>query len=409
MKMQYFVLAGALFFAGVTFAAEWEPLPVGEGLPGWKPLGGAWTVEEGVIVGRAQKDENCWLLYEAKEFADFEMEFEFLTPIPVNGGVQFRSHWLPVLPFQEGVAADQQPHQMYGYQCNIETRQRSGTGKLIDENGRGPLVEPDAGAVNKLILQKKLKQKDWNSMRIVARGPSIELYLDGELVAKGEDEAYIKGYLAIQTYHMDFTEPVAEVRYRNLRIKDYGRDGTWRPLFDGQTLTGWKTWGEEEWVVENGAIIGRSGPKKSEGYLATEAQWEDFHVRASFDMLGEGNFGLFYHSSITLREDGYPIIAGVQGEVEPNYPTASGRIYESYKRGWLTPPDPKTVGALALRPAWNEIEIRTQGPRTTTWLNGVRVIDFHDPEPKLTKGSFALQLHTGGVDGITWRDILVKE
>ena len=409
MFRQILVLILTVLAAGAAMAADWEPLPAADGLPGWKPLGGEWKVEEGQIIGRAQKDENCWLLYEAKEFADFELEFEFITPAPVNGGVQFRSHWLPVLPFKEGVPAAEQPRQMYGYQCNIETRQKSGTGKLIDENGRGPLAEPDQAAVEKLIRERKLKQRGWNTMRVVARGPALELYLDGELVAKFEDEAYLKGYLALQVNHLDFAEPVAEVRYRNLRILDLGREGAWRPLFDGQSLAGWKTWGDEDWKVENGTVIGRSGPKKSEGYLATEATWEDFRVRGSFDMLGEGNFGLFFHASITLREDGYPLIAGVQGEVEPNCPTASGRIYESYQRGWLTPPDPNTTGALALRPGWNELEIRCVGPRTTTWLNGVRVIDFNDSEPKLTQGSFALQLHTGGVDGIAWRDIALLE
>ena len=62
-------------------------------------------------------------------------------------------------------------------------------------------------------------------------------------------------------------------------------------------------------------IDGHSGPKKSEGYLGTVETFKDFRVRGTFKMLGSGNYGLFYHSSITLKDDGYPVISGLQGEV----------------------------------------------------------------------------------------------
>jgi hypothetical protein len=42
-------------------------------------------------------------------------------------------------------------------------------------------------------------------------------------------------------------------------------------------------------------------------------------------------------------------------------------------------------------------------------VNGVRALKFDDPKPNLTEGSFALQLHTGGVDGIAWKDLYVTK
>lgn len=396
------ILLGSMILCGAAMAADWEPM-VGNDLSGWKVLGGEWTLQDGVIVGKtAKRDDNCWLMFEKKEFADFELEAEFMTPVPVNGGLQFRSHWLPRMPLKDGEAVDAAPRQMYGYQANIETRQRLATGRIMDENGRGYLAEPSKDAC------MTLKQRDWNRMRVVAKGPVIEVYLHDVLAARIEDEAFTKGFISLQSFAMDADQ--AEVQYRNIRIKDNGAEGNWRALFDGKSLNGWKEWGSEAWTVEEGAIVGRSGPKKSEGYLATVEQWKDFDVRGAFKMMGEGNFGLFYHSSITLKDDGYPVIAGVQGEVEPAYPSKTGWIYESYKRGWLVTPDAKGVAAAALRPgAWNEMEIRSKGSHVSTWVNGIRVVDFEDPEPKLTEGSFALQLHTGGTDGIFWKDLAVKE
>jgi hypothetical protein len=391
------------FLAPFAHAAELEPLPLDPSLAGWQQLTGSWRVEDGVLIGTAPEGEMAWILHE-RELADVELEFEWRTPVPANGGLQFRSHWLPRMPLKEGETVEQAPKQMHGYQANIETRQRAASGRLVDESGRGALQEPAADA------SKTLKQKDWNTMRVVAAGPKIEIFMNGVLAVSIEDEGMLKGYLGFQVAPYDAGQGPAEVQYRNLRVKDLGREGSWQPLFNGTDLTGWKIYGSEVWEVADGAIVGKSGPKKLEGYLATDKSYEDVHVRGQFKMLGEGNYGLFYHSTITLREDGYPMIAGIQGEVDPIYPSKTGWLYESYKRGWLIEPAYDIPAAAALRPGdWNEIEIRVQGPRTTTWVNGVRAIDFTDPAPNLTQGSLALQLHTGGAEGIVWKELYNRE
>jgi hypothetical protein len=411
MRLLYVMLAGCMVSTG-AFSADWEVLSAGNDLSGWRVEGGEWSIADGVITGRAGQDANCWLLWEKKEYADFELSAEFRTPVPTNGGIQFRSHWLPRVPLEEGETAADAPRQMYGYQANVETRQRTGTGRLMDENGRGYLAETPVAAA------KTLSQKGWNTMRIVARGPVIEVYLHDVLAHRTEDNVFLSGLIALQVFPFQQQEENASVEYRNVKIKDYSREGAWRPLFNGKNFDGWKQWGGEEWAVEDGVIYGRSGPKKSEGYLATEEQFTDFRVRGRFKMLGEGNFGLFYHSAIKLREDdGYPLISGLQGEVAPAWPGPSGWVYESYKRGWLVKPDLASMPAFALRPdEWNEIELLSRATgegkkikHITTWVNGIQVLNHTDEAPNLYKGSFALQLHAGGVDGIAWKDIAVLD
>ena len=404
MNRMLFMLTvlSTLALASAGFAADWVSLTPDNTLDGWRVLGGEWSVsEEGVITGRAAKDENCWLLYEKEEFYNFEISFDFRTPSPTNGGVQLRSHWLQRMPLEEGEDVHTAPRQMYGYQANIETRKRTGTGVIMDENGRGYLVEPSADAV------KTLKQRDWNTMRVSAQGNVLEVYLHDVLAARIEDEAFISGFIALQLFPYEATDDFTEIEYRNVQIRDFGREGDWRALFDGSTFEGWKEWGSEKWSIEDVVIWGNSGPKRSEGYLATEEIFKDFRIRGSFNMTGDGNYGRFYHSTIKLREeDGYPLISGLQGEVDPGYPGPSGGVYESYKRGWLVKPDPTTMESVALRPGtWNTIEIRSEGKHVTTWINGIRVLDLEDEGQVLTEGFFALQLHTGGADGIGWKDI----
>lgn len=396
-----YLLALTLCLAGTALAQEWRTLS--ESLDGWEAHGGEWTLEDGVIAGKAAPGENVWLLYTAESYRDFEVQFDWRTQVPTNGGLQFRSHWLP----KDGVTRDtidETEHFMYGYQANVETRQRLASGRLVDENGRGPLAETPLPAA------KTLKQRDWNTTRVVAKGDTIEVYLHDELAHRTTDDAYIAGYFALQVFAFEMKE-TAMVEYRNIKVREISDDDAWRPLFNGANLDGWKVWGDEEFSVEDGIIIGRSGPKKSEGYLATEEQFKNFRARGAFQMLGEGNFGLFYHSTITLREkDGYPMIKGVQGEVEPGYPSATGWLYESYQRGWLVEPDKTAVAARALQVGeWNTIEIQSIDSHIKTWVNGVRAMDLQDDDPRLFEGSFALQLHTGGVDGIKWKDLYVKK
>jgi hypothetical protein len=383
----------------LPMAAVAEMQTLSDNLSGWKIMSGSWTATDGVITGKALDEQPAWLMREG-DFNDFEIELEFRTPEPATGGVAFRCHWLPVAPHPKEVDAVSAPRQMYGYLANIETRQRNGSGRLFDLHGEGGLTEAAEAAA------EKLSQTEWNPMRIVARRGTIEIYLHGEPAGSVDHEAFIGGAIALQAAAPEG----AAVEFRNIRFNDLGRLGVWRPIFNGENLEGWEEWGAEEWLVEEGAIVGRSGPKKSEGYLATKEQFSDVRVRGQVKMLGEGNFGLFYHSSVTYKDDGYPVIAGVQAEVQPQWPGETGWIYESYKRGWLVPPDPSSLGGLALRPGqWNAFEVRVEGPRATTWVNGIRVLDYNDLAPNLHEGVLALQLHTGGVDGILWKDLAVME
>ena len=359
-------------------------------------LAGDWRLEGEALVGRAAAGAEAWWRAPGM-YWDFELEVEFQTPVPAQGGVSYRSHWLPRVS-----ASGPGLNQMYGYGVGIETQAKGKTGAISDVNGRGELVAASEDS------HDAVEAAGWNRLVVRALGGVSEVRINGVMASTLFDEAMIGGLVGLRA--ISTADEAAEIRFRNFRIRDLGRAGAWRELFDGKTLDGWKNWGSEKWEVVDGTIQGRRGPKESEGYLATRERWGDFRVRGEFRMLGEGNYGLFYHSTIRLREDGYPMIAGIQGEVEPSYPGSTGWHYESYRRGWLIRPDTAQVAAYALRPdEWNAIEIRSKGNRITSWVNGFRVVDFWDGSPQLFEGSFALQLHTGEGAGIDWRGLFVEE
>ncbi len=172
-------------------------------------------------------------------------------------------------------------------------------------------------------------------------------------------------------------------------------------LFDGSSLAGWKNHGEEKWYVENGEIVCESGPKAEYGYLATEESFDDMVLTLEFKQEANGNSGVFFRSSLEGTK-----IAGWQAEVAPPG-NNSGGIYESYGRGWLVKPDPSKDKALKMG-EWNKMKIRVVGDRVTTWLNGVKMVDFKDEKIGAAKGSIALQIHDGGGIKVRWRNLYVK-
>ena len=180
----------------------------------------------------------------------------------------------------------------------------------------------------------------------------------------------------------------------------------WIPLFNGKDLSGWKAQGTERWVVEDGAILGESTTGKY-GYLTTEKTYRDFVLRLRFKCETDSNSGVFTRSRITGESPNTgPDIEGLQVEVDPT--RHSGGIYESGGRGWVALPTPE--GERAIKPRdWNELEVTAEGSHLVTRLNGVQIVDYHDPAPRFTEGVIGLQLHTGGGVKVRFKDISIRD
>jgi hypothetical protein len=176
----------------------------------------------------------------------------------------------------------------------------------------------------------------------------------------------------------------------------------WIALFNGKDLSGWKKYGDEKWVVENGEILGEA-LTKAYGYLATEKNYKDFEMKAKFKAEGTGNSGIFYHSTLEGVD-----IKGVQVEVDPNPGMHTGGLYESGGREWLIKPGEAEEKALKVGD-WNQIQFSVVGNHVVTYVNGVKAVDYTDPNPKYFDGVIALQLHAGGQGKMRFKDLYVRE
>lgn len=176
-----------------------------------------------------------------------------------------------------------------------------------------------------------------------------------------------------------------------------------KKLFNGKDLNGWTIHGTEKWYVKDGVLICESGPDKQYGYLSTNKNYKNFILTLEFKQDANGNSGVFFRSQIP---EGVKI-SGWQAEVAPPG-LHTGGIYESYGRGWLIQPKKEDEKYLKMG-MWNTYEIKAEGDKVTTWLNGHRMCYIKDEKIGQGEGFIALQIHEGGGIKVSWKNIRIKE
>ncbi len=221
--MHRVLVAGLIAWtAGRAVAADgWTNLFDGATLNGWTQLNGTATyrVENGAIVGRTAEGSPNSFLCTTRDFANFELEFEVKLDCGLNSGVQIRSKTKTAAT---GAGRNDQPGRVYGPQVEIECSGLNGAeaGYVYGEaTGRGWLTPKE-----RLIPHKKFRDNDWNHYRIVANGPRIQTWINGEPVEDLVDEAIFEthptGFIGLQVHSVPKGAGPYEVRWRNLRLRE---------------------------------------------------------------------------------------------------------------------------------------------------------------------------------------------
>ena len=210
----------ATIFSAQGAAGGWMDLFDGKTLKGWVQKNGTATyrVENGMIVGKtAEGSPNSFLCTE-KEYSDFELEFDVKVDTGLNSGVQLRSKTNET---STGKAKNDQAGRVYGPQVEIAVGGTNGgmAGYIYGEaTGRGWLTPKD-----KLKPLKVFKDGEWNHFRVVAQGPHIQTWINGQPIEDLTDEEILKthpkGFLALQVHGIQNGAGPYEVAWRYLRLR----------------------------------------------------------------------------------------------------------------------------------------------------------------------------------------------
>jgi hypothetical protein len=200
-----------------TFADDdgWISLFDGKTLDGWIQKNGTATyrVEDSMIIGKTTPKSPNSFLCSAKDYGDFELEFEVkLINNELNSGVQIRSQ-------TKEAKGDEKFGRVNGPQIEIAAGGDGGSpsGYIYGE-ACGGWMTPDA----KRKSHKAFKRGEWNKYRVVAQGPRIQVWINGEAIDDTTDEekfkTHPKGFIGLQVHGVGEKGPY-EVAWRNIRIK----------------------------------------------------------------------------------------------------------------------------------------------------------------------------------------------
>jgi 3-keto-disaccharide hydrolase len=182
-------------------------------------------------------------------------------------------------------------------------------------------------------------------------------------------------------------------------------------ICDGKTFRGWEGDTNKTWRIEEGAFVGGSlnKPIPHNDFLCTTRSYTNFILRAQFKLVGTGGFinGGVQVRSKHIKNPPYEL-SGYLCDMGDGW---WGALYDESRRNKvLVKPEAAAVEKALKKNEWNQYEIRCQGKRIRTAINGVPMIDYTEPDEKIEQfGIIGLQIHQGGPAEASYKEITIQE
>ncbi len=184
--------------------------------------------------------------------------------------------------------------------------------------------------------------------------------------------------------------------------------GDFKPLFNGQDLTGWVNvnCAPETWTVKDKIIVCTGKPI---GVLRTDRQYENYVLELEWrHMQAGGNAGLFVHSD-DLPVTGQPFTRSVEIQIMDGnagdifgIQGATMVPFQPHPQGWMR--SLPTSDAMKPTGQWNQYRVECRNGMIDLWVNGTHVNRVFNANPR--KGYICLESEGSEVH---FRNIRINE
>ncbi|CAA6678407.1 Unannotated [Lentimonas sp. CC4] len=187
-------------------------------------------------------------------------------------------------------------------------------------------------------------------------------------------------------------------------------------LITDHSLEGWKV-PSTRWSIKDGAITGDTmGVKlQTPEWLYTNDSFTDFIFSAEVKLSGgpKANSGIYFRVTPFTFTRGKP---GTKYEAPSGYEydAGLGSRHNGSLGDWYARPklrifaDQKVMKQIFKAEDWNRMTIRAKGKHIEYWLNGTKIIDYTDNDPKRSKaGPIGIQMHDNLVMKVALRKAVI--
>ncbi|MEA1950420.1 MAG: DUF1080 domain-containing protein [Planctomycetota bacterium] len=182
-------------------------------------------------------------------------------------------------------------------------------------------------------------------------------------------------------------------------------------LFNGQNFDGWEG-NRDIFRIQHGAIVAGSMEQTvpNNEFLCTKKEYENFELRLKFKLLGgpKANAGIQIRSRRAAKDSKHPHeMTGYQADMGDGW---WGCLYDESRRRKVLAGLPKNErNKIVKQDGWNDYRILCQGRRIQLWINGIKTVDYTEPDKKIPrKGLIGLQIHGGPPAEAWYKDIKIK-
>ena len=198
-----------------------SPMFNGKDLSGWETKGCPWwKAVDGVLTAESTTNSplatNNHLIWKGGTPGDFELRAEFRMSKSANSGIQLRSE--AAIDRDTGYQADMNGGGNYvGFLYHPKMHLIGGRGEKVTLAADGK--KESLRFADSAELQKLYKAQEWNTIRIICRGPEITVYVNGVMTTQVIDhrpDTPRQGVITLQLHK----GPPMKNEFRNIRIKE---------------------------------------------------------------------------------------------------------------------------------------------------------------------------------------------
>jgi hypothetical protein len=199
----------------------------GKTLEGWAVMpesaAGAWSVENGTIVGVGDKGRS-YLTLKDRQLANFELKLNYRFEGKGNSGISIRPQ-----PDETRKRAFKSYHADFGHvgigkqvlgAWDFHTPGRTehaccrGDRLVIDRDDK-----PTVTKIENAVTLNDIRKGDWNDVHLIAKGNNFQFYINGKLSSEftehiHKDRRLDKGWIQLQLH-----DPGMIVHFKNIRLK----------------------------------------------------------------------------------------------------------------------------------------------------------------------------------------------